>query len=304
MSARTPRASRTDAHQHFWKLARGDYRWLKPALGPLYRDFGPADLAPHLSASGIEATVLVQAADSAAETEYLLDLADANAFVAGVVGWTDLAARGAPDALARLAERPKLVGVRPMIQDIADERWMLGPALEPALRALPELGLAFDALVLPRHLPHLAALLDRHPDLDVAIDHGSKPRVAEGTRWSGFEAWRRDLAALARNPRVVCKLSGLATEARAGWSADDLRPFAETLLELFGPQRVVWGSDWPVVEGAGGWTRWWDATGALLAQLTEDQRGAVLSRNAWGFYGLARSATGAPRMRSTPQGRT
>jgi L-fuconolactonase len=248
--------------------------------------------------------VLVQAADSPAETEHLLRIAEAHAFVAGVVGWTDLAARDAPDALARLAERPKLVGVRPMIQDIADERWMLGPALEPALRALPELGLAFDASccrVTCRTSPSCSTgtRSSRSPSITAPSRASPTARAGAGSRRG---------AAISPSSRAIRASSASSPASRPkrapAWSADDLRPFAESLFELFGPERVLWGSDWPVVEARGGWARWWDATGALLALSSDDDREAVLSRNAWRFYGLARPATGVPRERSAPQGRT
>lgn len=280
-------ALRLDAHQHFWKVARGDYGWLTPALAPLHRDFGPRDLEPLLTERGLDGTILVQAAPTPAETEYLLDLAARTPFVLGVVGWVDFEARDAPEALARLAARAKLVGVRPMIQDLADERWMLGPRLAPAFRALVELDLAFDALVEPRHLAPLAELVERHPDLRVVIDHGAKPAIrAGGPAWSGFARWRDGLGSLARSPRVCAKLSGLVTEARPDWSVDDLAPFVDVLLGSFPPGRLMWGSDWPVVEMAGGYARWWDATRALLAARVRDarDRDLLLGESARDFY--------------------
>ncbi|MCE9596156.1 MAG: amidohydrolase family protein [Planctomycetes bacterium] len=275
--------ARVDAHQHFWKVARGDYGWLTPALPALYRDFGPEDLAPLLARHGLDATILVQAAPTLAETEFLLDLAARTPFVVGVVGWVDFEARDAVATLARLAEHPKLVGVRPMIQDVADERWMLRADFEPVFRALVELDLAFDALVLPRHLAHLLRLVERHPDLRVVIDHCAKPAIRDGARWSGFARWRDELSQLARSPRVAAKLSGLATEARDGWTVDDLAPFVEHVLAEFLPDRLMWGSDWPVVLNAGGYSRWWDATQTLLSGRTRDEHG-LFGRNALDFY--------------------
>lgn len=296
---------RIDAHQHFWELARGDYRWLTPASKGLYRDFGPADLLPRLHVGGIDRTVLVQAADSVAETEYLLALAARHELVAGVVGWVDLEAPDACDVLTRLARHDKLVGVRPMLQDLADDEWLLRPALAPALRALVELDLRFDALVLPRHLRHLRTFVERHPELAVVVDHGAKPRIADGGRaWSGFAAWRAELSALSAFPNVSVKLSGLATEAQPDWHAADLRPFVEVLLDSFGPARCMWGSDWPVVELAGGYERWWDATDVILRALDSRERDAVFGGNAQRFYGLPLLAAGSvtahdPRTRRT-----
>jgi len=278
-------AARIDAHQHFWDLARGDYGWLSADLEPLYRDYGPADLAPLLAERGIDRTVLVQAAPTDAETDFLLDLATRHTMIGAVVGWVDMADTAVPDRLEALCRHSRFRGVRPMIQDIADDAWMLGADLTPAFAALTALGLRFDALVLPRHLGNLARLLYRHPELPVVIDHGAKPDIAGG----GLEPWRAALRPLAAHPQVYCKLSGLATEAAADWHVDDLRPYAEALLELFGPERLMWGSDWPVVNLAGGYDPWWDATEALLAGCGPAAREAVLGGTACRFYGLGES---------------
>jgi L-fuconolactonase len=273
---------RIDAHQHFWRLDRGDYDWLTPALGAIFRDYLPEDLAPLLAAHGIEATVLVQAAPTEAETDFMLALADDHAFVAGVVGWTDFEAPDAPERIAGLSGRQKLKGLRPMIQDIADDGWMLRPELGPAFRALVEHGLVFDALVLPRHLGALARLLARHPDLRCVVDHCAKPAIAAGE----FDLWARDIAAIARDSGAFCKLSGLVTEAGEGWDAARLRPYVEHVLAVFGPERLVWGSDWPVCTLAAGYDDWAAATAELLAGLDADERAAVLGGNAERLYRL------------------
>jgi L-fuconolactonase len=278
---------RIDAHQHFWELARGDYGWLTPSLGPIHRDFGPRALQPHLRRHGIDVTILVQAAPTAAETTYLLALAAATPFVAGVVGWVDLAAADVPHRIARLAEDPLLVGVRPMVQDIADDDWLLRDDLVAGFSALARHGLVFDALVLPRHLPRLSAVVDRHPDLIFVIDHLAKPLVAEGT----LAPWDADIAALASRPNVVCKLSGLITEAAPEWSAHDLRPYVAHVLDCFGPGRVLWGSDWPVVNLAGGYEDWWQATETLLGLLPPDDKAAILGGNAQRIYLRQRGRT-------------
>ncbi|MCC7011454.1 MAG: amidohydrolase family protein [Planctomycetes bacterium] len=278
-----------DAHQHFWKLARGDYRWLTSELGPLYRDFGPRDLAPKLRAHGIASTVLVQAADSLAESQFLLALADANEFVAGVVAWIDFDALDASDQLAALALHPKIVGVRPMIQDIADDTWMLRPELARVFERIAELDLAFDALVKPRHLAHVHELVARHPALKVVVDHAGKPDVASGLHSLGFARWVEDMRRLARHPNVHCKMSGLVTEASANWTVATLAPYVAVLLEHFGAQRLMWGSDWPVVELAGGYDAWRRASEELLGSLRSDERAAVFGGNAQTFYGLSGS---------------
>ena len=269
-----------DAHQHFWRVERGDYGWLTPAQGDLYRDFGPEDLRPILARNGIDHTILVQAAPTVAETEFLLQVAADAPFVAGVVGWADLAAPNASDAIASLAESSLLVGLRPMVQGIPDDDWLVSPDLTPAFRALVKHGLVFDALTLPRHLSRLLVVLDRHPDLAVVVDHGSKPFIREGR----LDPWRADIAAVAARPGAACKLSGLVTEAATDWAVADLRPFADHLLATFGPERLLWGSDWPVVNRAGGYERWREASLDLLAHCGGPERLAVLGRNAARVY--------------------
>lgn len=272
--------SRIDAHQHFWRIARGDYAWLTPALGAIHRDFDPDDLAPHLAAHKIAATILVQAAPTPAETAFLLDLADQTAFVAGVVGWTDLAAPDAAAAIAALAANPLLVGLRPMVQDIDDDDWLARPELAPAFEAMIAHRLVFDALVKPRHLRRLIAVLKRHPELPVVVDHAAKPAIGSGSD----AAWRSDLAAVAQFPEVACKLSGLVTEAPANWTVDDLRPCAEHLLACFGPERLIWGSDWPVVDLAADYGSWLSTAGQLMAGLDATAQSLVFGGNAAGMY--------------------
>jgi L-fuconolactonase len=274
---------RIDAHQHFWRLERRDYGWLTPALAPLYRDFGPSDLDPILTRCRIDKTVLVQAAPTLAETRFLLDIARETPFVAGVVGWADFEAFDAPRTIAALAREPALLGLRPMVQDITDDDWLLRAGLAPAFETLAAHGLVFDALVLPRHLTRLAAVMDRHPGLKVVVDHGAKPAIRERR----FEPWATDIARIAQAPQAACKLSGLVTEAAADWSAEDLSPYVDHLLAAFGPRRLLWGSDWPVVNLAGGYGRWLAASEALLAPLSEAERAAVFGGNAARVYRLA-----------------
>lgn len=273
-----------DAHQHFWRLERGDYGWLTPELTALYRDFLPADLAPLLRDHGIATTVLVQAAPSDRETDFLLEVAEQADFVAGVVGWVDMEDPAAADRLAQLAEHPAFLGVRPMIQDIADRDWMLQPQLQPAFDALQSLDLTFDALVRPEHLCNLRRLLDRHPRLRLVIDHGAKPDIAS----AAFAPWAAELAALARDGDACCKLSGLVTEAGPEWREQDLLPYMDHLLDSFGASRLMWGSDWPVVNLAGGYGRWRALTLRWLQSLNADDQTLVLGGAANTFYRLGR----------------
>jgi L-fuconolactonase len=271
---------RIDAHHHVWRLARGDYGWLTPALAPIYRDFDLSDLAPHLASAGMSGTILVQAAPTEAETQFLLEVAEGADIVRGVVGWIDLDAADAPARIDALAGRKLLVGLRPMVQDIADDDWLLGPHLAQRLDAMAGHGLVFDALVLPRHLPRLLTIVRRHPELRFVLDHFGKPHLATGD----IAQWRSDIASLAGEPNVVCKLSGLVTEAAKDWQVADLRDAVDHALVCFGAQRMLWGSDWPVVNLAGGYDRWFAAAESLLADLSADERVAVFGGNAARVY--------------------
>jgi L-fuconolactonase len=274
-----------DAHHHVWQLERGDYGWLQPTpqLAPIYRDYALDDLRPLLTAAGIGATVLVQAAPTIAETRYLLDVAHrSDGLVRAVVGWADLVATDAVETLRVLAAAPLLKGVRPMLQDLADAAWVLRPEVEPALSALPQLGLRFDALVTPRELKPLLSMLERHPNLAVVVDHCAKPDIAAGA----WQPWAGDLAAIAANTSACCKLSGLVTQAGPGWSIDALRRYVEHVLACFGSQRVMWGSDWPVATLAASYADWVVATDALLGGLSGAERDAIRGGNARRFYDI------------------
>ena len=274
---------RIDAHQHFWRPSRGDYGWLTPEAHPaICRKFLPQDLAPLLAGAGIERTVLVQAAPTVAETEYLLDLAADAPFVAGVVGWANFEVTDAPEQIADLASNPKLLGLRPMLQDLDDDAWIVRPAIAPALEAMQAADLRLDALVTPRHLPHLIRFLAARPDLKVVIDHGAKPDIAGGA----LDDWAAQMRAIGANTGAWCKLSGLVTEAGGRWSEESLKPYVDVLLEAFGPARLMWGSDWPVVNEAGGYAAWHSAAAALTERLSQDERDQVFGGAAQAFYGI------------------
>jgi L-fuconolactonase len=272
---------RIDAHQHFWNPARGDYGWLTADL-PICRPYYPADLEPHLTECGIDGTVLVQAAPTVEETEYLLGIADATPFVRGVVGWIDFEDQAHGRHLQRLAAHPKFVGVRPMIQDLPDDGWMLRDDISWAFDAIRQLDLVFDALVLPRHLPALARLLQRHPDLAVVIDHAAKPAIRAGQ----FDEWAAHMERLAAETAALCKLSGLATEAGADWTTEKLRPYVDHLLATFTPDRLIFGSDWPVSTLATTYPGWIDAVEQLTSGLSNAQRAALFGGTAARIYGL------------------
>jgi L-fuconolactonase len=271
---------RIDAHHHLWTLARGDYGWLTPALAPIHRDFSLSDLAPHLAAAKIKGTILVQAAPTEAETMFLLDIAAKAQVVRGVVGWTDFDAADGRARIDSLAAHKLLVGLRPMVQDILDDDWLLRPALAPLLAAMARNSLVFDALVLPRHLPRLLRLVDDHPDVQFVLDHCAKPRLATGE----IADWQGDVALLAERPNIVCKLSGLATEAAVGWQISNLRKAVDYVVACFGTDRLMWGSDWPVVNLAGGYEKWFAAAETLLAGLSADENAAIFGGNAARIY--------------------
>ena len=287
--------TRVDAHQHFWRFARGDYAWLRPevpALQPLCRDFLPDDLRPSLQQHHIGRTVLVQAAATMAETEFLLDLAGAHDWVGGVVGWVDLSQRDAVDTLQRWARNAKFKGVRPMLQDLPDADWIARAPHPDAIQALLDGGLRFDALVNTAHLLPLRQFVSRHPGLPVVIDHAAKPRLRDGWAADWAAPWRRGIAALAEHPHVMCKLSGLLTEIAEpqhltpAAAIDAVRPVWDHLLHCFGPQRLMWGSDWPVLNLAADIDRWVAVCEALIGDLPAVDQARIWHDNACRFYAL------------------
>lgn len=270
-----------DAHQHFWRIARGDYGWMTDQVAPIRRDILPADLEPLARASGVTGTVLVQAAPTLDETQFLLGLADRSPMIRGVVGWIDLTGDVAAQ-LSRIAH-PALRGIRPMLQDIDDTRWILQDGVIDSLRHVAGAGLRLDALITPRHLPVVEELARRVPSLPIVIDHCAKP-VFDGT--DPGPDWRRGIDALAAHPQVSCKLSGLANEFGPGWSADTLRPVFDHVLRAFGPERLMWGSDWPVLELAGTYADWLQVAQTLCAALSDADRAQVFGQTAIRFYDL------------------
>lgn len=270
-----------DAHQHFWKLDRGDYAWLTPELSVLYRDYLPEHLLPELKQAGVTGSVLVQAAPTLEETSYMLGLAQKNPKILGVVGWVDMEATTAVEDLEQLSKHNKLVGLRPMIQDIPDKDWMLNKALEPALQKMIDTGLTFDALTTPKHLPNLLTLLEKFPTLVTVIDHASKPNIKN----KEVNLWRKDMFTLANNTNAYCKISGLVTEANEDWTLEDLKPYVDILLEAFGPKRLIWGSDWPVCLLACNYQKWLEASQKLLA-VSDEEYACIFGKNAVRAYGL------------------
>ena len=278
-----------DAHQHYWRPARGDYGWLVPELGVLYRDWLPHDLRPLLDAGEVAATVLVQAAASEAETDELLRIARDEPTVAGVVGWVDLEATDAPariDALAAGAGG-RLLGLRPMLQGLDDPDWVARPALDRAFDAMVAHGLVLDILARPRHLAAARQRLRRHPRLRAVLDHCGKPAIAAGED----PLWTGEVAALARETGAFCKLSGLLTEAAPGAGIEQLSPWVAHVFACFGPGRVLWGSDWPVLNLAGDYTGWLRMARDLVGRHARGAEAAVFGGNARTLYDLDRRTT-------------
>lgn len=271
-----------DAHQHFWEIQRGDYGWLTPDLKPLYKDFLPADLEPMRNANGVDGTVLVQAAPTVAETRYMLSLADQHDFIKGVVGWVDFDASDVLDTLSELTALPKLVGIRPMIHDIADDSWMLNENFDPVYQKLASDNIVFDALTRPKHLNNLKLLIERHPNLTVVIDHASKPEIEDGH----FDTWATQMADIAATSAASVKLSGMVTEAGAEWTVEQLKPYVDHLLEHFGANRMIWGSDWPVCTLASTYEQWCEACDKLLQELSDTEKKAIMGLNAIRVYSL------------------
>lgn len=276
-----------DSHHHVWDLAVRDQEWLTgDALAPLRRDFTLADLEPEARAAGVSATVLVQTVTVAEETPEFLALAEASDLVAGVVGWTDLTAPGVADTLARLRELPGgdlLVGIRHQVQAEPDPRWLLRPEVLRGLTAVAGAGLAYDLVILPHQLPaatRAAALL---PGLAFVLDHLGKPPIATDER----HPWARDIRAFAALPNTYCKLSGMVTEAAwDAWTTSDLRPYADTALDAFGPDRLMFGSDWPVCTLAATYAAVVDAARTLTAELTGTEEAQIFGGTATRAYRL------------------
>jgi L-fuconolactonase len=277
-----------DSHQHFWAPARGDYDWMPQDNATLCRNYAPADLAETLARHGLDGTVVVQAAATVQESEYMLGLADATPWIKGIVGWIDFENPNDLHHLKRLAQHPKFLGVRPMIQDIPDVDWMLRDDVQWAYRAVCDLGLTFDALGFPRHLDNFLTLVKRYPEMRVVYDHCMKPQIRDQQAGrDAFSGWAEGMARLAEETAGYCKLSGLVTEADDGWSADDLRPFVEHVLKVFGPERVMWGSDWPVCRLQAEYDDWFTLAQDFTARFSDSERAAIFGGNATRFYGLS-----------------
>ena len=276
---------RIDAHQHFWSYSAAEYPWIGTGMERLARDHLPADLAPLAAASGLGGTVAVQARQSLEESRWLLELADAHPLIRGVVGWVDLRSTHVVDQLHGFAQRPKFVGVRHVVQDEPDPRFLLGESFLHGIRQLAPFGLTYDLLLYSHQLPAAVEFVGLFPEQPFVLDHLAKPNVKVGE----LDPWRRDVKALAAHEHVSCKLSGLVTEAAwQGWKRADFTPYLEVALEAFGPKRLLFGSDWPVCTLAAEYAETMGIVTDFLANLAEGERDAILGGNAIRFYSLGR----------------
>lgn len=270
-----------DAHFHQWRLARGDYDWITQDLTPIYRDFDTDDWRAEQDPK-ISGGVLIQCTCTEAETNYLLNIANAHNDILAVVGWVDLDSPSAANCLARYSKTSKLAGIRPMVQDIDDPGWLLKPQVQTNISSLADFNLCFDALVLPCHLKNLYQLCHKNSNVKFVIDHGAKPNIRSGQ----LTSWQQDMSKLAQLPNVHCKISGLLTEAGEDAGVDELAPIVTFLLQQFGPEKLIWGSDWPVLKLASDYKRWLNISRELLAKLNDAQRHRIFAANALEFYNI------------------
>ena len=272
-----------DAHQHFWSYDAAQYPWI-PRGSALHRDWLPGDLAPLLAAAGLDGCIAVQARQTAEESRWLLELAEHHAIIKGVVGWVDLRAANVGEELAALARHPRFVGVRHVVQDEPDDDFMLGADFLRGIGALRAHKLTYDILIVPRQLPAAIALARRFPEQPFVLDHIAKPGIKAGT----LSPWREQIRELAKAPNVLCKVSGMVTEADAkGWKSADFRPYLDVVSEAFGEDRLMYGSDWPVCLLAAEYAQVFALVRDYLAPLSAEVQAKVLGGNAARFY-LAR----------------
>ncbi|MDX1963344.1 MAG: amidohydrolase family protein [Pirellulales bacterium] len=282
---------RIDAHQHFWRYDPAEYPWIG-ADWPLRRDFLPKDLQPELAACKLDGCVAVQARQTLAESRWLLELAEQHDFIQGVVGWVDLRSTGLESQLREFVPHPKFVGVRHVVQDEPDDNFMLGTEFQRGIAALEDFGLTYDLLVFPRQLPAANQLARNFPRQPLVLDHIAKPPIARRLQPSQpeFIEWSTQIRRLAECENVFCKLSGMVTEADwHNWEAADFEPYLRLVVQAFGPERLMYGSDWPVALLAGSYARVYVLTHDYVAGLGEQAEKKVFGENTMRFYGLERS---------------
>ena len=276
-----------DSHQHFWRYSAEDYPWIGSGMERIARDFLAVDLAAVAKPLGIGGSVAVQARQSLEECRWLLDLAAADPLIRGVVGWVDLRSERVADDLAALSHNPKFVGVRHVVQDEPDPRFVLGEDFVRGLRALHAFGLTYDLLLYPHQLPAAVELVGMLPEQPFVLDHIAKPRITQGATWEGFAGWRRDIEALAAHENVSCKVSGMVTEAAwRNWKQSDFVPFLDVVFTAFGPDRLMFGSDWPVCLVAAEYAEVVGIVRDFFGEATAGEQAQIFGGTATRFYGL------------------
>ena len=276
-------SEKIDTHQHFWRYNAREYDWMDPGKEMLRKDHLPEDLAPLLKAPGIDGTVAVQARQSVEESYWLLELADRNPIIFGVVGWVDLRSPRVDEDLAILARHPKFCGVRHVVQDEPDDQFLLGDDFMRGIGRIARHGLKYDLLLYPRQLPAAVRLVERFHDQPFILDHISKPFIKDHK----MEPWAADIRRLAAMPNVACKISGMVTEADwKNWKPADFAPYLDIVLESFGTKRLMVGSDWPVCTLAGDYASVMKLAGDYISKLSRDEQEAVWSGNARRWYGI------------------
>jgi len=279
----TPKIAAIDAHHHFWRYTPEEYGWMDDSMVVLRRDFLPGDLAAELAPAGIQGVVSVQARQTQEETRWLLDHAARHDFIRGVVGWAPLAQQGIEEVLSELAGNPKLVALRHVVQAEPDDSFILREDFNAGIRTLRQFGLGYDILIFEKHLPQTIRFVDRHPDQVFVVDHIAKPRIREGI----LSPWRENIRELAKRPQVYCKLSGLVTEADpANWSRSTLAPYIETVLEAFGPARLMFGSDWPVCLLGVTYAGWMELAREAVPALSPAEKARIFGGTAKEAYRL------------------
>ena len=274
-----------DAHQHFWQLSQPfNYEWLKePQHEPICRDYLPADLKTHIDKVGVEKTVFVQTQHNTAENRWVLGLAEENDFIVGVVGWVDLASDTCEEQLLQFKDHPKFVGIRHITQDEPDDDFIVRPEVIRGLKVLERHNVPFDLLFYVKHLKHATTLAKELPDLPMVIDHLAKPRIKD----QATDDWIDNLQAAAKFPNLYCKLSGMVTEANwENWQPADLKPYVDAAMEAFGPNRLMYGSDWPVCELAASYEQVHAALVEVLGPISDSERDAIFGDTAKKFYQL------------------
>lgn len=270
-----------DAHQHFWRFTPADYGWIDDQMSVLRRNFLPGDLQREIAVAGIDSVVTVQARQSLAETEWLLKLAAEHPFIAGVVGWVPLAASDVEQHLERFSKYPALKAVRHVVQDEPNEQFLKEDRFNAGVSLLNRYGLAYDILIYDRQLPQAIEFVDRHPNQPFVLDHLAKPTVSR----IDSSSWSLQIRDLARRENVMCKVSGLATQmSRSDWTFDDMEPYLETILNAFGPRRLMFGSDWPVCLLATDYNRWYQTIARFANLLTADERNWLFGKSASQAY--------------------